>query len=310
MNEHHFTFQNEHGDSVFVYQWLPEGESKAVVQIAHGMAEHAGRYRDFAMFLNRHGYAVYANDHRGHGKTAASVELLGKVQDNNFMGMVQDVGRLLEIIKQQHAHKPVYLLGHSMGSFVVQRFLSLYSEEPLAGVVLSGSAGKTHPLLLTVAAGISRFEAFRTSMDAKGHVANKLTFGSYNNQFKSERSQFAWLSRDEQQVQLYDKDPYCGFVCSNGFYIDFFESLKTVLAADNLKSCKRELPYYIVSGDKDPVGKDGKAVRQLIQLYNTMGMTNVDYYIYPNARHEVLNETNKQEVYENMLEWLEGRKDM
>lgn len=300
-----FRFKSDEGTEIFVYKWLPEEnvEIKGVVQIAHGMAETAARYERLAKKLTEEGFAVYANDHRGHGKTAGSVEAQGVLADSDgFDWMVKDVHKLTGIIKENYGSLPVFLLGHSMGSFVTQKYMMLYGNE-LKGAILSGTNGK-QGLMLTVASFIANGECKKNGRNAKSPKMNQMSFGSFNNSFKPARTDFDWLSRDNAEVDKYIADPYCGAMFTAGFFYDFLQGLKSLEKQENLTKIPKNLPVYLFSGALDPVGKAGKGVKSLFESYKALGIKDVSMKLYEGARHEMFNETNRDEVTADLVKWI------
>ncbi len=204
------------GGSVFVYRWEPAGEAKAVVVIVHGMAEHAGRYARFAAALDAAGYAAYAADHRGHGRTPASDADLGWAGPDGWNGMVRDLERVVATAREEHPRRPVFVFGHSMGSTLVQRYIQLHGGE-IAGALLSGTYASVAGLpVLAVMAGLMA----RGGGARKPSRLLKKTFADFNKPFAPGATGFEWLSRDEAEVRAYVDDPRCGFVVSNGFVAD------------------------------------------------------------------------------------------
>lgn len=299
-----FNFKSRDDTNIFVYRWIPENvKIRGIVQIAHGMAERAKRYQDFAKVLTENGFVVYANDHRGHGKTAGSIENLGYLGDQEgFNLLVEDVHHLTMIIKEEYPNLPLFLFGHSMGSFVAQRYIMLYGNE-VHGLILSGSNGK-QGVMLSIGALISKWEVKKHGAKAQSPRLDKLTFGDFNKAFKPNRTEFDWLSRDNREVDKYINDPYCGTVFTAGFFYDFFNGLKTVEDKKNLNSIPRDIPIYIFSGEKDPVGKFGKGVLNLYNRYKDLGVKDISYKLYKDGRHEMLKEINKKQVMEDVVQWL------
>ena len=301
-----FTFKGGEDLDIFVYRWKPEENVniKGVVQIAHGMAETAARYERFAKKLTENGYVVYINDHRGHGKTAKTLDKVGILAEKDgFKWLVEDAHTLNEIIKKDYPNIPVYLLGHSMGSFVVQRYIMLYGNG-LKGAILSGSNGK-QGIMLNLGLMIAKHEIKKHGRNTKSEKLNNLSFGSYNNSFKPCRTEFDWLSRDIKEVDKYINDPFCGSVFTCGFYYDFLTGLKEIENKENLKLVPKNLPIYIFSGEKDPVGKSGKGIKKLYETYKKLGINNVKIKLYKDGRHEMLNEINREEVMNDIIDWLE-----
>jgi len=302
-----FWFDSEDGTKIFVYNWLPDGGSvKGVVQIAHGMAETAARYERFAKVLTDNGYIVYANDHRGHGKTAGSLENVGYLADSDgFDWMVKDVYKLTEIILEENKGLPLFLFGHSMGSFVTQRYIMLHGDK-ISGAILSGSNGP-QKLLHKMGVMFAKKEIKKFGRKVKSEKLNNLSFGSFNNAIKDARTDFDWLSRDEAEVDKYIQDPYCGGVFTAGFFYDFLKGYEDLDNPINFNLVPKSLPVYIFSGAMDPVGVMGKGVGKLYQLYKKVGLENLSFKLYPGGRHEMLNEINRDEVMKDVVNWLDKR---
>jgi len=304
MKVENFTFKDKGNLEIFVYKWLPDEnvKPKGVVQIAHGMAETAGRYGGFANALTDNGFTVYANDHRGHGKTAGDIEILGDLGEDGFNSMVENMKELNDIIKKENPNLPIFLFGHSMGSFLTQRYICLYGSG-LKGAILSGSCGK-QGIIIDIARLIAKGEIKKIGRSGKSDKLDKLSFGSYNNSFKPNRTAFDWLSSDNKEVDKYIADPFCGTVFTAGFFYDFLGGLKSIADKLEIKNVPKDLPIYIFSGDKDPVGKNGKGVLKLVKAYKEHGINDLSYKLYKDRRHEMLNEINKEEVMIDVIKWL------
>ena len=305
MNKSEYQLKAQDGKQIYVYEWLPDepSEVKASVQIAHGMAEHAKRYEDFALFLNKNGFAVYANDHRGHGKTAGSVENLGYfAEEKGFEKVVEDMRVLTGKIQSEFPGKPVFLLGHSMGSFL-SRFYAIEDASKINGLILSGTAGDPG-LLGKIGVMLSNLISNIYGDKSPTPLMTKLSFGAYNKQFKPNRTEFDWLSRDEKQVDKYVNDPYCGTVFTAGFYRDMLGGLLYVNQKSAIAKMRKDLPVLLVAGDKDPVSENGKGVKEVFEKMKSAGVNNVEIKLYPDARHEILNEINKEEVYNDIVKWM------
>jgi len=303
-----FNFQDKEGISIFTYEWIPEEdvEIKAVVQIAHGMAETAARYERFAELLTKEGYIVFANDHRGHGKTAGDIENVGYLgEKDGFDWMVKNMHQLTEIIKEQYPDLPIFLFGHSMGSFLSQRYISLHGKD-LKGAVLSGTNGKTG-LLLQFGILLAEKECKKKGRKTRSEKLNKLSFGNYNNSFKPNRTEFDWLSSDEKEVDKYINDPYCGGVFTAGFFYDFLTGLRKTHKWAEMQNIPKDLPIYIFAGDKDPVGNCGKGILNLVKMYKKLQIKNVTYKLYKEGRHEMLNEINREEVAKDVISWFNSQ---
>ncbi|MCB2290122.1 alpha/beta hydrolase [Clostridium sp. CS001] len=309
MKSENFMFKDNGGLEIFVYKWSPEEsvKVKGVVQIAHGMAETASRYEGFANALTNDGFIVYANDHRGHGQTAGDIQKLGDLGEDGFNSMVEDMHELNEIIKKESCNLPIFLFGHSMGSFLTQRYICLYGSE-LKGTILSGSCGK-QGLIVDIGRLIAKREIKKVGRRAKSIKLNKLSFGSYNNCFKPTRTDFDWLSRDNKEVDKYMDNSFCGTIFTTGFFYDFLGGLKIIAIDKEIDNVPKDLPIYIFSGDKDPVGKNGKGVLKLIKTYKEHGIYDLTYKLYKDGRHEMLNEINREEVTLDVIKWLNAHLD-
>jgi alpha-beta hydrolase superfamily lysophospholipase len=301
-----FTFKASDGQPLFGYKWQPaEGEApRGVVHIAHGMAEHAGRYARLAEALARAGYVVQATDHRGHGKTAERDEDLGFfTTSGGWKRVVRDQGELIDRARDEHPDLPLIALGHSMGSFMTQE-LMYTRPEALDAAVLSGSNGKPSPL---VAAGrvIARVERRRLGERGKSALIHSLSFESFNKAFKSPRTLFDWLSRDPIEVDKYIADPRCGFVCSTAFWVDMLDALPALARPESHARIRKDLPVYVVAGSEDPVSERTKGLTQLVAAYRRAGLYRVTCRIYEGARHEIFNEVNRDQVTSELIHWLD-----
>lgn len=308
MRTEEFTFIDGENVEIFYYKWSPEDSSKlkGIVQISHGMAEMSSRYERLAAALTSQGYAVYANDHRGHGRTAPSLEEVGYPGDaDGFSWMVRDMHQLSRIIKDENPGFPLFLLGHSMGSFLSQRYAQLHGDE-LRGLILSGTNGK-QGLALDLGILVARAEISLKGRRTRSTSLNSLSFGSFNKSFRPARTEFDWLSRDPEEVDKYIRDEYCGGIFTAGFFHDFFRGLKEIEDAKNMAEMPKDLPVYIFSGEKDPVGGFTKGVKRLIEAYRSIGMTDITYRFYKEGRHEMLNEINRSQVIADLIDWLNSK---
>ena len=289
---------------IHVYKWEPENKNPiGIVQISHGMSETAIRYEYFAKNLTDNGYIVYINDHRGHGLTAKTIDNVGYLADSDgFTYLVEDINTLTNIIKEENEDLPIFLFGHSMGSFASQRYIMEYGNN-IDGLILSGSNGK-HGFILNIAEKIINYEIKRKGRLHRSKALDSLIFGGNNKKFKSPRTEFDWLSRDEKEVDKYIEDPFCGVLFTCGFFYDFIKGLQEIEDKENLKKVPLDLPIYIMSGDKDPIGKNGKGVLRLRDRYIKLGVKDVLCKLYEGGRHEMLNETNKDEVIRDILNWI------
>jgi alpha-beta hydrolase superfamily lysophospholipase len=300
----HTTFwltANDHS-RLYVNQWLPEAPPKALIMVSHGMAEHGGRYVRLAEALCGAGYGVFALDQRGHGRTADEGTLGLFAEQDGWNKVVGDLASLNQHIGQQLPGVPIILLGHSMGSYIAQAYL-LHHSASLHGAVLSGS--NFQPVALYRAARlIARAERLRQGLRGRSALIECLSFGSFNQAFKPNRTAFDWLSRDPDEVDRYLHDPLCGFRCTNQLWFDLLGGLQQISKASNLAQIDPGLPILVIGGECDPVS-EGKRLKSLAHALREAGCQNLQLNIYPQARHEVFNETNRDEVTADVLTWLD-----
>ena len=312
------------GAKLFVRRFAPEKKPITVIQIVHGMAEHSLRYRRLAKVLCSSCFEVWVGDMRGHGKTAdLSINgpdkggLLGHCADKDgFSRVVSDLliiaKHIIETTKkeygdpttQESGELPLFILGHSWGSFLVQAFIESYgSEVPLKGCILSGTRG---PGGIKIAMGAPLVSLIATLKGARkiSKISIALSSGSYNKPFKPNRTSCDWLSRDEKEVDAYIADPFCGFPCSAGFYRDMIGAFKVMHKKDAIARIHKDLPIYIFCGSADPVGDMSASSTALVNAYRREGINDLEFVLYPEARHETLNETNRDEVTDDLLNWL------
>jgi alpha-beta hydrolase superfamily lysophospholipase len=296
-----FDFRADDGHTLLARRWLPESPPRAIVQIAHGLAEHSARYARLAAALNSAGYAVYANDHRGHGPKAAAADLGHFADKDGWDKVVGDLWTFNRRIAAEQPGNPIVFLGHSLGSFLGRGFIAKHSDA-LAGVALSGSNGKP-PMIATLGRLIAREERVRLGKRGKSDLIFQLWFGEFNKPFKPSRTDSDWLSRDEKEVDAFVADPLCGFPFTTQLAIDVLDALPHVTSRKSLAAIHKDLPIFVFSGERDPVGAN---IKGLIQDLKATGFTQLTTRLYPGARHETLNETNRDEVTRNFIAWLDG----
>jgi alpha-beta hydrolase superfamily lysophospholipase len=294
------------GTELLVHRWAPDEGTpvRAAMHVAHGMAEHGGRYARLAEALTAKGFVVYADDHRGHGQTARPGEL-GHLGDEGGWGKcLDDLRRMIREEKAAHAGLPFVLFGHSMGSFMTQELLFDLSRD-LDAAVLSGSNGK--PTLLASAGRlVARAERLRVGARGVSKLLGKLSFDAFNQAFAPNRTAFDWLSRDEAEVDAYVNDPHCGFDCTTATWIEVLDALARIAEPARQSRIRKDLPIYVVTGAKDAANEMGEGVRRLLSAYAQAGLSRVTSRFYPDARHELLNETNRDEVTRDLVAWLEA----
>jgi alpha-beta hydrolase superfamily lysophospholipase len=295
------------GTPVHVFRWLPEADAtpKAVVQIAHGMAEHAARYARFAEVLATAGYAVYASDHRGHGQTAGDLARAGFFADTNgWSTVVEDLYAVTRTIRQEQPGLPIFLFGHSMGSMLSRTYAIRHGGE-LEGLILSGTGGDPG-MLGKVGQVVAAVEAKVRGKRTPSPLLDKLSFGNFNKPFEPARTPFEWLSRDPAEVDAYIADPWCGFVCTAGMFQDLLGGIALINSDSQVARIPQGLPIYVFSGAEDPVGDKTKGVQKVVNQFRRLGIKDVVVRYYLGARHEVLNETNRDEVMADVVDWLDN----
>ena len=309
MREESFFFESRHGGAINYYRWSPDdGKSvRRVIQLAHGMAEHAGRYREFARFLTGRGFAVYANDHRGHGRSVLPGEPRGFfAETDGWQQVVDDARDLTGIAKRDHPGLPFFLFGHSMGSFVARSYAIRFGGE-LDGLLISVTAGL--PILwekwavLAIVKFCTIFFGVRTPCT----FLHTRSLRDYNRPFRVPGSncQYHWLSRDPAVAHAFEADPLCGGIFPAAFFRDLADGILFMSDPAEVARMPQELPVLFFSGDRDPVGRNGVGVREAHQLFIDAGMKKVSLKLYPEARHEMLNELNRDEVYADILDWFD-----
>jgi alpha-beta hydrolase superfamily lysophospholipase len=303
-----FTFRDSDNLEISAYRWsVPDRDPLAAVQISHGMQEHAGRYARCARELNEAGYAVYANDHRGHGSTMTGPEDLGRLGPGGWNSLLDGLRRLTDIAREDHPGLPVFLLGHSFGSFLTQAYMQRWGAD-LAGVVLSGTNGRN--ALLRVGLAAARLIARKQGLDTTATTLRTLTIGNYNKAYDREPGATGkeWLSRDPATVRAYVEDPLCGGIPPNSFFVELLGLLDHIWRPENERRIPGRLPVYMFSGTEDPVGGRTRGVEALARRYRGYGLADVKVRFYSGGRHEMLNETNRAEVIADLVSWLDAHR--
>ncbi|WP_397447244.1 lysophospholipase [Polaribacter sp. R77954] len=302
------TYTSFDGEEIFYYNWKvkEDEEIRGIVQISHGVGEHAGRYKWIAKKLVKQGYEVYANDHRIHGKSAKSHDHLGFYDgEDYFADAILDMRKLTEIIKNEHPNEKIILLGHSMGSLLSRDYITEYGKD-FEALILSGTANFMK--------GLGSFgmlsAKFLSKLNGK-HRSNELLknlfFNQFNKKFKPNRTKVDWISSDEKQVDKFEADPLRIEDFSLSVFLDILKGSKKISRPETFENTPKQLPIYIFSGDKDPVGEMGKGVKKVAKNYKKYGVQDVTLKLYKGGRHEMLNEVNKKEVQEDLLNWLNAR---
>lgn len=297
-----FYYESCGSGKIHACRWEPSGEPKAVVQIVHGIAEYAARYDALADFMAQQGFLVVAEDHMGHGDSISHVSPQGYFTGGWFSA-VKDTYQLLTAIRAEFPQTPYILFGHSMGSFMARTILQEYPDSGINGAIICGT-GWMPGVVLKTGLQLCKAVAKKNGETEPNDMLNSVVFGGYNKRVEHPRTTHDWLSRDSKQVDMYEKDPKCGFIPSAGLLRDMLTGILHIQNKKNLDKMNKTLPVYFIAGGEDPVGDYGKGVRKAAAKFREIGMQNVDCKIYPLCRHEIHNEINYQEVYEDILEWI------
>ena len=285
--------------------WAPEhGAPRAVLQLVHGIAEHIGRYDHFARFMSDHGYLVCGEDHLGHGNTPENAEDLGYTADKDgWVKMTDNVRALHERIAPQYPGIPYFILGHSMGSFLTRSYLIRYPGTVDACALLG--TGQQPESVLKAGLAACRLEQIRLGKRGRSKLLQSLCFGAYNSQFKPNRTESDWVCSVDEVVDAYIADPFCQVMPTVTLMRDMLTGIRFNQQAENLAKMDKTTPVFFLSGDQDPVGSNGKGVRAAYQSFLDAGCGHVRLKLYPGGRHEMLNEHNWQDVYDELLSWFD-----
>ena len=295
---------NDGVHKLHVVVWQPDGEPKAVLQLSHGMIEFIERYEGLAQYLNEQDILVIGNDHLGHGHTAGRDEDLGYFCPEHMSEtVVKDLHTVTEYAKKEYPGIPYFLLGHSMGSFMARRYLMTYGDE-LTGAILCGTGEQTSATLFAgkTAAGI--LGAFK-GQRYRSEFIRKTSFKGYNDRFEK-RTENDWLTKDQSIVDWYNGHKFCTFGFTINGYKTLFEVLTYIQKQENYNKIPKNLPVYMIAGEDDPVGNYGESVKHIYQQYKDSGIKDISIKLYPNDRHEILNELDKETVYADVADWIAG----
>lgn len=286
------------------YVYMPVNEkARGIVQIAHGMCEYIARYEEFIGFLCGKGFIVCGNDHIGHGSSVNSEEDLGFFGDKNgWRYLVKDVVTLTRMMRERYASFPYYILGHSMGSLIVRTALAKYSDLYNGALILDTISlrfGADACLAVIESAEKIKGRHFRSK------ALDRLMFRMTNLRIEDPVTEYDWVSRDREIIERYSEDPYCTFIFTSQAMYDLVMLVKYVSSRDWAEKVAKDLPVFIAGGSEDPVGRYGKCLTDLFRRMTDAGSEDVELHIYPGMRHEILNEVGRQEVYDDILDWLE-----
>lgn len=302
-----FYFDSSTGvNKIHTRMCVPDGDVRATVQIIHGIAEHIERYDDFMSFLASNGIVAFGTDHLGHGKSIEKPEQKGFFADHDgWTYVVKDEEIVHHAVKSSYPDVPSVVFGHSMGSFITRTLLIRFPDA-FDAAIISGTGNQSHALVF----GGLAMGNIVTGLKGAHHYSkllNNMAFGSYNKIYDKVRTDYDWLCRDEAQVDKYIADPLCGFIPTCSLFRDMMSGIKIVTTQKNLESMNKDTPVYFMSGDMDPVGECGKGVKLAYENFKKAGMKDVSIKLYKDGRHEMLNELNKDEVYSDILAWINSK---
>ncbi len=304
MKKESFYFKSKvDGKEIHAVKYIPEGEIVAILQIAHGMVEYIERYEAFAEFLCGKGILVVGNDHRGHGSTAKSDDEFGYFKkESPTEAVLSDLKQLTDIIKAENPDLPYFLLGHSMGSFFARRYISEFGKE-LSGAIIMGTGCQPRILVKSGKLLTRLISLFKDDHHRSPFIEN-IAFGAYNKKFEPKRTDKDWLTKDEAIVDKYIAEKRCSFSFTLNGYYGMFNCIDSLYNKKNLEKMPKNLPVLFVSGSDDPVGDFEKGVRRACSHFEKVGMENIKLKFYKNDRHEILNETDRVSIYEDLYSWL------
>ena len=287
-------------------RWEPEGTARAVVHLVHGVAEHIERYHEFASFLAEHGYAVAGDDHLGHGKSISDGSELGWFsEEDGWKHLVEDEKKLRDILRERFPGVPMVLFGHSMGSFMARTYLGWYPQD-FDACVLSGT-GRQPGIVCRAGKLLARLEINWHGSKYRSSLLQKAVFGGYLKRVENPTGPNDWVCRDAEVIRKYDTDPLCGYIATVGLMYDMMDGMQLIGKSSHMAKMDKAKPVLFIAGDADPVGNYGKGVKQVAEGFIRAGMQDISVKLYPDFRHEILNEFGKEQVCDDVLHWLEEK---
>lgn len=307
MKKEFFFLSKDERTSIHAIEWKPEGEIAGVLQICHGMAEYIERYDEFAAFLARNGYCVIGHDHLGHGKSVLTSEQLGYFHETKGNDcVIEDIHELHRLTSKKYPDVPYFIMGHSMGSFLVRQYLGKYKEK-LSGAIVMGT-GEQPMIILQAGRLVCRVIALLKGWKHRSKFVDSMAAGGYEKAFANVQDGSNWLSRNPENVKRYKADPLCGYVFTVNGYYNMFLGMSRMLSQEKNEQIPKEIPVFLVAGSEDPVGNFGKSVKNVYRKYKKCGIQDVELKLYEKDRHEILNEDDREVVYGDILTWLENHK--
>lgn len=304
-----FYFPSKDGNTeIHTIEWKPEGEVKAVLQLCHGMVEYIRRYDEFAECMCSRGYYVVGNDHLGHGKSVQSKSEYGFFNEKYGNAcVIGDMHTLRQRTMKKYPDVPYFILGHSMGSLLVRQYIQMYGNG-LSGAVLLGVVSDRKKAVLVCGKRLCRLMAVFRGWHYRSRLIDGMVLGSYNKKFKPARTRADWMTSDKEHLDAYVSDPLCSFVFTVNAYYSMFTGMLSMEKKESIYMIPKTLPILFAAGSDDPVGNFGKGVRKIYEQYKAAGLQDVTLRLYAGDRHELLNETDRQQVYQDLFDWLEEKR--
>lgn len=285
--------------------WEPDGEVKGVLQISHGMVEYIERYERFAEFMTEEGFVVLGNDHLGHGKSVRDEKFGYFAKEDASKILVDDLYQITKQMKEKYEGLPYFVMGHSMGSFIIRRYIMTYGSE-VDGTIIMGTGGQPGVVLAFGKLAVKALKAIRGE-HYRSRLVDYLSFSGYNRKIKNARTDKDWLTKDEGIVDAYRKDPFCSFIFTLNGFETLFSTLSFIQNKKNISKIPKELPVFFVAGEEDPVGNYGKGVKKIYKTYHTHQLKDIEIKLYESDRHELLNETDYLAVSQDILSWIKRK---
>ena len=301
-----FYFPSKDGNTeIHTIEWKPEGKVRAVLQICHGMVEYIRRYDEFAQFLCGKGYYVVGNDHLGHGKSVQAKSEYGFFNEKYGNAcVIGDMHTLRQRTEKKYPGVPYFMLRHSMGSSLLRQYIQMYGNG-LSGAVLVGTVADHKKAALLFGKRLCRVMAALRGWHYRSKMVDNLVLGAYNKKFKPARTRADWITSDNENLDMYVADPLCSFMSTVNAYYNVFSGMIGIQRKESVYMIPKGLPVLFVSGADDPVGEFGKGVRKIYEKYRAAGIRDVTLRLYTGDRHEILNETDRDQVYKDLLNWFE-----
>ena len=299
-----FNFASTTGvNKLYAHMCIPDGEVRGVVQIAHGIAEHIDRYDGFMKYLAENGFVAVGNDHLGHGKSITAPEEKGIfAEKDGWQYVLDDMDKLHKIMVEKYPGLPYVFFGHSMGSFLIRNYVIQHPDQPSL-VIICGTGHQTSQM---IAAGdtMARLAVSIFGPRKTGTLLNKVAFGSYTKGIENLRTSSDWLNRDPREVDKYITDPFCGYAPTVSMFRDMMGGIKFIADPANIAKMNKRTPVLFIAGGDDPVGEHGEGVKRAVKAFEDAGVQDITLKLYPGARHEILLETNRDEVFADVLNWI------